>query len=54
VNWADDFRAKARECDRLADEAKDYETERILREAAKNWRFMADQAELLGWGKMPH
>jgi hypothetical protein len=49
VNRADDFRAKARECERLADEAKDYETKRILYEAAKNWRFMAEQAERLGW-----
>jgi hypothetical protein len=49
VNRADDFRAKARECDRLAEEAKDSEAKRILREAAKYWRLMADQAERLGW-----
>jgi hypothetical protein len=54
VNWADDFLAKAREYDSLADEAKDFEAKRILREAAKNWRLMADQAERLGWGEMPH
>jgi hypothetical protein len=51
VNRADDFRAKATECERLADETKDSEVKRILREAAKNWRFMADQAERLGWEK---
>jgi hypothetical protein len=49
VNRADDFRAKARECDRLAAEAKDSEAKRILCEAAKNWRLMADQAERFGW-----
>jgi hypothetical protein len=54
VKWEDDFRAKAKECDGLANEAKDSEAKRILCEAAKNWRFMADQAERLGWGEMPH
>ncbi len=49
MNKANEFRAKARECDRLADEAKDFEIKRILREAAKIWRFMAEQAERLGW-----
>jgi hypothetical protein len=42
VNRADDFRAKARECDRLADKAKDSEARRVLREAPRtgdSWRI---------------
>jgi len=43
------FRAKAVDCDKLADKAGDAEAKRMLREAAENWRTMADQAERLGW-----
>ena len=46
---AEEFRTKAAECDRLADEAIDLEAKRMLREAANNWWLMADQAERLGW-----
>jgi hypothetical protein len=49
VTRAEEFRAKAAECDRLADEAIDLEAKRMLREAANNWWLMADQAERLGW-----
>jgi hypothetical protein len=42
---ADDFRAKAIECDKLADEAWDSETKQMLQEAAKNWRVLAVQVE---------
>jgi hypothetical protein len=41
----DDFLAQAAECDKLADEATDYEAERALRAAADNLRTMAVQAE---------
>jgi len=41
----DYFHARAVECDKLADEAKDYEAKRVLREAADNLRTMAVQAE---------
>ena len=41
----DYFHARAVECDKLADEAKDYEAKRTLREAADNLRVMAVQAE---------
>jgi hypothetical protein len=45
VSKTEDFRAKATECDSLAEKAKDAGAKRMLREAAKNWRAMADQAE---------
>jgi hypothetical protein len=41
----DYFRARAVECDKLADEATNYEAKRVLREAAENLRTMAVQAE---------
>ena len=41
----DDFRAKATECDKLADEVQEPEAKRTLQEAAKNWRVLADQVE---------
>jgi hypothetical protein len=49
VSKAEDFRAKAVECDKLADKASDAGAKRMLQEAAQNWRLMADQAERLGW-----
>jgi hypothetical protein len=49
VTRAEEFRVKAAECDRLADEAIDPDAKRMLREAANNWWLMADQAERLGW-----
>jgi hypothetical protein len=42
---AEAFRANAAKCDKKADEAKDAETKRLLREAADNWLSMAIQAE---------
>jgi hypothetical protein len=44
-NTEDYYRTKANECDTLADEAKDPEARRMLREAADNWRTMAERAE---------
>jgi hypothetical protein len=35
------FRAKAVECDKLADKATDPEGKRMLREAAEDWRWLA-------------
>jgi hypothetical protein len=46
---ADEFRARAAECDEKADQAKDTEAKRMLREAAENWRSMAAQAERHEW-----
>jgi hypothetical protein len=54
VNSAEDFRAKAVECDNLAEKAWDPEAKRMLREAANNWRLLADQAERIGWLGVPH
>jgi hypothetical protein len=42
VTKAEDFRANAVECDKLADKASDPEAKRMLREAADNWRTMAE------------
>jgi hypothetical protein len=49
MSKADAFRARAAECDKAADEAKNPEAKRFLRQAADNWRIMAEQAERLGW-----
>ena len=48
TNEAGEFRAKAAECEEKADQAKDAEAKRLLREAAENWRSLATQAERLG------
>jgi hypothetical protein len=42
------LRAKAAECDKKANEAKDAEAKRLLREAADNWLSMAIQEERFG------
>ena len=42
---AEEFHAKAAECERKAEQAKDAEAKRLLREAADNWRRMASDAE---------
>ena len=47
---AEYFRVRAAECDERAAAAKDIEAKRMLLEAAKNWREIADQNERLGWG----
>jgi hypothetical protein len=49
MSKADDFRAKAAECDKLSNKTTDPEAKRNLCEAAANWRTMADQAERLRW-----
>jgi hypothetical protein len=46
---AEEFLVSAAECDKLADQAKDPEAKRMLREAADNWRKMAQQAERHNW-----
>jgi hypothetical protein len=46
---ADEFRARAVECDEKADQAKDVEAKRMFHEAAENWRSMAVQAERHEW-----
>jgi hypothetical protein len=46
---AETFRAKAAECDKLADQAKDPEAKRMFGEAANHWRAMAEQALRHGW-----
>jgi len=45
VSKAEEFHAKAAECERKAQQAKDTEAKRLLREAADNWRSMASDAE---------
>jgi hypothetical protein len=46
---ADEYRRKADECERLANQAKDAEAKRNLRQAADSWREMASVAERHGW-----
>jgi hypothetical protein len=43
------FRSRAAECERLANEVTDPDTRRILREAATNWRIIANRIERMGW-----
>jgi hypothetical protein len=43
------FSRPGTECDKLADDAQDPEAKRMLHEAAKNWRIMAEHAEHLRW-----
>ena len=45
MSKAEEFHAKAAECERKAEQAKDTEAKRLLREAADNWRSMASDAE---------
>jgi hypothetical protein len=45
---AEAFRAKAAECNKKANEAKDEEARRLFREAADNWLSMAIQEERFG------
>ena len=49
VTRAEEFRANAVECERLAAEAIDLDAKRMLLEAADNWWLMAEQAERTGW-----
>jgi hypothetical protein len=49
VAKAEEYRRKAEECDRLADEARDAEAKRMLKEAAQQWRQMASTAERHRW-----
>ena len=43
------FRSRAAECERLANATNDSETRRILREAATNWRIIANRIERMRW-----
>jgi len=43
---ATEFRAKADECEKKAQEAKDVQAKRLLMEAAEEWRVLAAHAEL--------
>jgi hypothetical protein len=45
MSKVDEFRAKAAECEKRAEEAKDSDARRFLAEAAESWREMAAQAE---------
>jgi hypothetical protein len=47
VSKAEEFRAKAIECDKLADKAMDAEAKQMLREAAEEWRWLAALEERL-------
>ena len=47
MSKAEYFRARAAECDELAEKATDPKAKRMLREAAEHWRFLAAQAEQL-------
>jgi hypothetical protein len=49
MSKAADFRAKADECEKKAEQAKDVEAKQLLMDAAQNWRSMAAQAERHGW-----
>ena len=46
---ANDYRNRAEEADKKADEAKTPELLQVWREVARHWRAMADQAERHGW-----
>jgi hypothetical protein len=46
---ATEFRAKADECEKKAEQPKDAEAKRVLREAAHEWRMLAAQAERREW-----
>jgi hypothetical protein len=50
VNKTDDFRAKAIECDKLADKATNATAKFLFREVAIDWRTMAEQAEKTNGG----
>jgi len=45
MNTAEQFRAKADECESKAQEVRDAEAKRLLREAAEHWRILAAQAD---------
>jgi hypothetical protein len=49
VSKAEEYRAKAAECQKKADEATDVEAKRLLQEAAYEWSNMAAQAQRHGW-----
>ena len=46
---AEEYRRKAEECERLAEEAKDTEAKRNLKETADQWRQAAAIAERNDW-----
>lgn len=49
MSKAEEYRARAADCEKKATEATDIEAKRLLQEAAKEWRYMAAQADPHGW-----
>lgn len=45
VSKAEDFRRRAEEADKQAEEAKDSQAREFYRKAAAQWRLLADKAE---------
>jgi hypothetical protein len=46
---AEQYRARATEADKRAEEAHDPDLKQTFRDIARQWREMADQAERQGW-----
>jgi len=49
MNKADEYQAKAAECDKQAGEITDPEAKRMMHEAAEGWRKLAEQARQRRW-----
>jgi hypothetical protein len=49
VSKAEEYRARAAECEKKATEATDVEAKRLLQDAVIEWRNMAAQADRHGW-----
>jgi hypothetical protein len=47
MNKADDYRARATECEKRADSAQDHTVRRDFQDMARQWRQMAEQIEML-------
>jgi hypothetical protein len=48
VSKADEYRARAAECEKLAEQASEPTARNLLRQVADNWRTMAMQADRFG------
>jgi len=46
MSKAEEFRDKAAECDKKAEQARDVEAKRLFRQAADDWRTLAALEEL--------
>jgi hypothetical protein len=46
---AEEYFARAADCQKKADEAMEVEAKRLLEQAAHEWRNMAAQAQRHGW-----